>query len=262
MWWNRIFLIGATALSLGLVLYISLPKEPTPNDSTRVQSTNHTAPGRTASQTDATSTVAARTTAGEVRNDGLVYTHTTTTVFWVGEKADASNGYIANDASAWDSNWQTHFGGIDDPEKRCGYVPCAFTPMENPFYIALPYNDLDSNGKPRVDAGQYIPWWTSSNPPLSQLKNRWVEISYKSRTCYGQWQDVGPYIDYDADYVFGSSAPRNTFGLRAGLDVSPALNDCLHLGGTGVAGWRFVEFADVPPGPWRDTVTTRDVSWD
>jgi hypothetical protein len=36
----------------------------------------------------------------------------------------------------------------------------------------------------------------------------------------------------------------------AGLDVSPAVRDYLQLNETDVTDWRFVEFSEVPRGPW------------
>ena len=36
----------------------------------------------------------------------------------------------------------------------------------------------------------------------------------------------------------------------AGLDVSPAVRDFLGLTGMDVTSWRFVDFPDIPPGPW------------
>jgi hypothetical protein len=174
------------------------------------------------------------------------YKEVVTTVFWVGETADASNDYIANDASYWDSKWQQHFGGVDDPTKRCGYRPCAFIPRENPFYFALPY------GEPIADL----------DSRHSTLKNRWIEVTHQGRTCYGQWQDVGPSLTDDYSYVFGTTTPRNTFGVRAGLDVSPALRDCLGMGDVATTSWRFVSQQEVPRGPWRNTITTSGIFWE
>src|SRR5262249_46319086 len=79
-----------------------------------------------------------------------VHNNITTTVFWVGEGADESNANIHNRSSVWVEDWVGAFGGIDDPEKRCNMLPCDFTPKENPFYFALPYNDLteDCQAKP------------------------------------------------------------------------------------------------------------------
>ena len=79
------------------------------------------------------------------------------TVFWVGEEAAPDNGFIHNKASAWDVNWQKSFGGIDDPKDRCGYRPCAFKPLENAFYVALPYNDITDAGIRKEDTS-FIPW--------------------------------------------------------------------------------------------------------
>src|SRR6266478_2106823 len=60
-----------------------------------------------------------------------IHKNITTTIFWVGESANSNNGYIANSASAWDANWQQHYGGIDYPVKRSGYGPSGFIPKEN-----------------------------------------------------------------------------------------------------------------------------------
>ena len=72
------------------------------------------------------------------------------TVFWVGEKASPGNP-VSNIASSWDPNWQSNFGGYDHPFKRSGYRPAAFEPQMNPFYVALPYNDLDKSGRHRPE---------------------------------------------------------------------------------------------------------------
>ncbi len=178
------------------------------------------------------------------------------TVFWVGEVSDASNGYIPNDKSAWDGNWQAHFGGVDDPLNRCGFQPCAFTPKENPFYVALPYNDLDDFGERKPDSVR-IPWY-SATATQSVLKNRWIEVRHKGTVCYGQWQDVGPFYQDDIEYVFGKNTiPKNQFGEKAGIDLSPALADCLSIDGSDPVEWRFVEASRVPQGNWTKIITTR-----
>jgi len=66
-----------------------------------------------------------------------------TTVFWIGEKADVNNP-MPNDRSSWDLNWTVNYGGFDTPEiaNRSNYIPVAFVPRQNPFYVALPYNDV------------------------------------------------------------------------------------------------------------------------
>lgn len=178
------------------------------------------------------------------------------TIFWVGEGETDENGYISNAQSAWDTRWMESFGGLDDPENRCGYLPCAFTPKENPFYVALPYSDLEDDGRRKTNAS-VVPW----NDPTSRtsiLKNRWIEVRHLGATCYGQWQDVGPFEEDDHAYVFGDApSPKNQFGEKAGIDLSPALAACLKIDGSDEVSWRHVEFADVPQGPWRDIITTR-----
>lgn len=65
-----------------------------------------------------------------------------TTLFWVGERSNAENNFIPNHESYWDTDWQTSYGGVDDPEHRNGYWPAGFRPKENPFYVALPYGEF------------------------------------------------------------------------------------------------------------------------
>ena len=182
----------------------------------------------------------------------------TATVFWVGEPG--------NRASAWDDLWTEHFGGLDDPEKREGHRPAAFEPKENPFYVALPYNDIPG-GRRRADAAEIIPWagereWGGRE---SMCKNRWVAIRRGEVTCYAQWEDVGPFATDDGAYVFGdgSVAPRPNRNKNAGIDVSPAVRDCLGLP-TGMAAvdWRFIAERDVPPGPWKNTITRGGIHWE
>jgi hypothetical protein len=191
---------------------------------------------------------------------GAKYKRVLATVFWTGEAAGRDNGFISNAASAWDSAWQEHFGGVDDPNRRCGYAPCAFAPKENPFYFALPYNDLDEAGSRKASAKD-IPWFAERSERKSVVKNSWLEIRYQNARCYAQWEDVGPFESDDFDYVFGTAPPRNTDGLGAGLDISPAVRDCLGLKSNDVVRWKFVSEHAVPAGPWKEIVTVSDVSW-
>lgn len=183
-----------------------------------------------------------------------------TTLFWVGEKESAENAFITNVESAWDGKWLERFGGADNPEKRCGWHPCGFTPQENPFYFALPYNDLDEDGK-RKKSAESIPWYQTSQHKISILKNRWIEIMYNDKKCYAQWEDVGPFHEDDFEYVFGDQAPKNTQGVGAGLDVSPAVWGCLGLSTNEETKWRFVEESEIPNGPWKEIITQSDVRW-
>jgi hypothetical protein len=153
-----------------------------------------------------------------------------TTYFWIGEGESEDNNYISNAVSAWDEKWVEHYGGYDDPECREGFYPCGFVPSENPFYCALPYEEVS-------------------------MKNKWVEVIFEENSCYCQVEDVGPYYSDDVDYVLGGSRPR----YHIGLDVSPAVRDCLGLSGWDNTSWRFVE--EVPEGPWKEIVTESGVFW-
>jgi hypothetical protein len=178
---------------------------------------------------------------------------TMTTIFWVGEEANGSNGFIHNFASYWDPNWVKNFGGVDSPQNRKGYFPAGFKPKQNPFYAALPFAEVDGNGRLK-EIARKIPGFEESKAPLT--KNRWLEIRYKGKSCFAQWQDVGPYDEDDFDWVFGSARkPRNTQGLKAGLDISPAAAQFLGMSDSDKTEWRFVDEKDVPDGPWKAIVT-------
>ncbi len=178
---------------------------------------------------------------------------TITTVFWVGEDATGENAYIDNHGSYWDSHWMKHFGGVDSPTHRNGFFPAGFTPKQNPFYVALPFAEVDQDGNLK-EATKKIPGFGESGEPLT--RNRWVEIRYKDKSCYAQWQDAGPFGEDDFDWVFGEAKkPRNTQGLKAGLDISPAAAQYLGIEDSARTEWRFVDAAQVPEGPWRTIVT-------
>lgn len=184
------------------------------------------------------------------------------TVFWIGEDASRDNGGIANQASAWDEDWMRHFGGVDDPDVRHSLGP-AFVPQENPFYVALPYNDFDEDGERRADARTQVPWAGATAWPAdhSMVKNHWIELRAGDRVAYAQWEDVGPFLEDDAAYVFGTAAPRNTVDQRAGIDLSPSVRDALGVDDVALVDWRFVDAADVPAGPWTAVVTTSQITW-
>ena len=185
----------------------------------------------------------------------------TATMFYVGEGASSENGYISNSPSAWDNHWVYNYGGVDSPDSRDGYYPADFIPAENPFYVALPYNDLGRNGKRKDEIYTLIPWAKEAtkidnNIYSSICKNRWVKIVKDNKVAYAQWEDVGPFNEDDGDYVFGSSEPKNSENNSAGIDLSPAVTDYLDLNGMEKVSWSFVDEKDVPNGPWKDIVTT------
>src|SRR6266513_2478127 len=118
-----------------------------------------------------------------------------TTVFWIGEKP-APNNPVPNRVSSWDKDWTKNYGGLDDPNpaNRSNYIPAKFTPRQNPFYCALPYNDKAREGH-RPEAPRVVPWFKDA---------------YQG----------------------------------------PAVRDYLGLKETDVTDWKFVEFSEVPRGPW------------
>ena len=177
-----------------------------------------------------------------------------TTVFWIGETPTANNP-TPNTVSAWDRQWTSRYGGYDDPNPKAreGYIPKAFTPGQNPFYFALPYNDISRTGT-KASARAVIPWFKRKfyRSGRTVLKGQWIAIRKGDRVCYAQWEDVGPFETDDWNYVFGDSRPKAKKNRGAGLDVSPAVRDYLNFGGGyGTVDWRFVDLDEVPDGPWK-----------
>ena len=180
-------------------------------------------------------------------------TNIVTTVFWIGEP---STGVTAacNTKSSWDTAWQVTYGGYDDPDpgaRKWDFSPKAFEPRQNPFYIALPFNDVTN----REIAATVIPWYAST-PRKSKydsvIKGRWVAIRLGKKICYAQWEDVGPFETDDWAYVFGKNPqPKTVMNNGVGLDVSPAVRDYLGLVSGVRCDWRFCEVSEVPDGPWR-----------
>jgi hypothetical protein len=173
------------------------------------------------------------------------------TVFWVGEQPTQNNP-VPNHMSAWDTNWERNFGGYDHPERRDGLLPAGFVPSLNPFYIALPYNDIGRDGRHRAEAAEVIPWFWNRyrGDGISVCKGRWVAIHHEGRVCYAQWEDVGPFDVDHWQYVFGEESPRPNRNKSAGIDVSPAVRDFLKMRSGRPVEWRFVEDYEVPAGPW------------
>lgn len=195
-----------------------------------------------------------------------------TQLFWIGAVAPGASGEDAQSiSSSWDSRWAQHYGGCDGigPVGRLcrsdaglrtgpGWLPTSTVPLENPYYVALPFNDLTSTGVLDRDR---VPWSTDpgyagrmTDRTVSFLKNRWVAVTGPQGTCYAQVEDTGPGR-HDADYVFGDARPDGV-----GMTVSPAVARCVGLDpdATGLLDWQFVETPLA--GPWADLITTRQVS--
>jgi hypothetical protein len=156
-----------------------------------------------------------------------------TTIFWVGELPH--RGDPGNLRSAWDSQW------------------LLAAARQNPFYVALPFNDIDDHDRTKPEAWTVIPWFRSAfvRDGQSVCKDRWVAIRHANKVCYARWEDVGPFQTDHWQYVFGNERPRPNGNGDAGLDVSPAVRDYLELNALDCCDWRFVEARAVPPGPWR-----------
>ena len=189
-------------------------------------------------------------------------TNIVTTIFWVGESATVNNP-VHNRSSSWDLNWKDSFGGFDNPDplKRRGFIPSAFTPRLNPFYVALPYNDM-KGGSHKPEARAVIPWFKAAyvRDNQSVCRDRWVAIrNVQGRVCYAQWNDCGPFRTDHWQYVFGKERPAPNLNQGAGLDVSPAVRDYLKLNSIDVTDWKFVEVSEIPRGPWGEYGENNDL---
>ncbi len=169
-----------------------------------------------------------------------------TTVFWIGEGA-IGDGSTTQVSSAWDQNWRDNNGGVDTPGSRDGYGPAGHAFQVNPFYVALPFNDL---AWPDL-AKEWVPTnWkrpSKNSRRVSGCRGRWVQIKNAAgKSCFAQWDDVGPGRTDAVEYVFGD----DDAGSRPGLDISPAVAQYLGIDGRAITSWRFVDEEDVKPGEW------------
>jgi hypothetical protein len=177
-----------------------------------------------------------------------------TTVFAIGEKRPGNKGGTRR-ASAWNPKWQKEFGGADplEPKAREEYRPRGFTPGLNPFYCALPYSDV-TRGTTKPEARTVVPWFSREfmKEGQSVCRDRWVAIrsTQNGKVAYAQWSDCGPFGTDHWQYVFGNDLPRPNANHGAGLAISPAVRDYLGLSPTSITDWKFVEFREIPKGPW------------
>jgi len=161
-----------------------------------------------------------------------------TTVFWVGK---------GSSATGWNPHWIHDNGGADDPYDMSGYASEHHASTLNPFYVALPFNDVTN---PKL-ARQWMPsgWAKPAQEGKSDsaCKGRWLEIKNRAgRVCFAQWEDVGPIRTDDAAYVFGPNRPA----ASRGLDISPAVAKYLGVDSSALLSWRFVDDDEVQPGMW------------
>ena len=151
------------------------------------------------------------------------------TVFWVGESETEDNDHIANHKSAWDAKWVEHFGGTDDPDDRCEFVPCGFKPKENSFYVALPYDDMEEDGR-RKAVNTFIPW-DKPGAKQSLLKNRWIAIRANNVTLLCAVAGRRSVRERRCGLRLRRRIPAEKQQREgAGIDLSPAVRDCLGVG--------------------------------
>jgi len=178
-------------------------------------------------------------------------TYILTTEFWIGEGATPISS-TTNVQSSWDEEWLQKNHGVDSPNNRNGYASGGHASTLNPFYCALPFNDLAFPDK----AQNWLPhgWYRrpSEGKQVSACQHRWVEIkNSRGDICFAQWEDVGPLTYDDAEYVFGGAKPRGLGSDHAGLDVSPAVYEYLRLSDRNrYTAWKFADESDVRPGAW------------
>ena len=169
----------------------------------------------------------------------------------------ATDVFILSDVSSterWDTHWVRDNGGNDTVYEMSGYASANHASALNPFYVALPFNDLAHPDAARkwmpagwISAAKTDP--ASNAKPASACQDRWIEIKNRyGRVCFAQWEAAAPEPADDALYVFGDDAvkPREKIGLR----VSPAVAKYLGVDGTTFTSWRFVDDQDVLPGMW------------
>ena len=97
------------------------------------------------------------------------------------------------------------------------------------------------------------PGFGESREPLT--RNRWVEIRYKDKSCYAQWQDVGPMGEDDFDGCSGTPRSPRTGRAQGRPRYFAAAAQYLGVEGSARTEWRFVDEAQVPGGPWKTIVT-------
>ena len=178
------------------------------------------------------------------------------TVFWIGEEPSANNP-VPNHSSGWDKTWAKNYGGYDNPNRnaRHDFIPASFTPRQNPFYARCPTTtrcQATDRRRRRSFRGSRKRTRTGDIGLQGSL-DRDSESKADRLRAMGR---CGPFRTDHWQYVFGNDRPKPNLNQGAGLDVSPAVRDYLGLKDTDVTDWKFVDFRDVPPGPWTNTATT------
>src|SRR5947209_5785251 len=92
----------------------------------------------------------------------------------------------------------------ENPVWRNGFESAGFRPLQNPFYVALPYCDMQGR-RLKAEATKLVAWFIEAfrGVTTSVCKGGWVEIRHGLKACYAQWEDAGPFHTDLAGYVFG-----------------------------------------------------------
>ena len=179
-------------------------------------------------------------------------TEIVTTVFWIGEKPTANNP-VPNRSSSWDANWTKNYGGLRRSRdvETSRFHPGEIHAAAEPVLLRAALQRQITNGH-RPEAPRVVPWFKEAyqGPGVSTCKGRWIAIRKGNKVAYAQWEDAGPFRTDHWQYVFGNERPKPNLNKGAGLDVSPAVRDYLGMQDTDVTDWKFVEFSEVPHGPW------------
>ena len=149
----------------------------------------------------------------------------------------------------------SNYGGFDnpDPSRRHDYIPVIYVPRQNPFYCALPYNDV-SHGQFKPEAPMVVPWFRQA---------------YVRTGAFGLQGPLGrdPPRQPGLLRAMGRlrTFPHRSLPIRfperaAETEPEPRRRSRCLAGGarlsrprpTDVTDWQFVEVRDVPPGPWRN----------
>lgn len=197
-----------------------------------------------------------------------MHTSVPASVFRIGAQVPGQGDDEQSLRSGWDRDWAAHFGGCDgygSPGASCrsdlagrtppDWFPVALVPKENPYYLGLPYNDLDDLAGRTASPWARDPGYAKhlADPTFSLVKNRWVQVTGTTGSCYGQVEDTGPGRS-DAGYVLGAARPAHT----PAINLSPALARCVGMTDAAAGGRVDWAFVDRPPaGPWTAVPTSR-----
>ena len=151
------------------------------------------------------------------------FKETMTTMFWVGEPADAANDFIPNHESYWDKDWLANFGGVDDPIRpRTAIGRPASRRRRIRSTWRCPTASSPSDGRLKIEARERALVSPRRRPaaqePLGRDPARRPLLLRPMAGCRSVRRGrLSPSCSAP------SHIPLNTFDAKAGLDVSPAV---------------------------------------